>query len=500
MGRLLRWMGFVAAALVAGAWAPPAEAADLCDNHYDLTQFEAEDQARWIAKTAPLDAFELARSLRIVVTPRPDQFGPEIRRSGERIEIAVPTGYRKLHCRMVVTTWAANEDESPISQAAFTADFKACIADGGKLPACIGGALDRQWPKVEALVETFPETKRDQIRSVVDSAFVGLLFHEFAHAKLGHLETAARSAAEKRRREFEADLYAAHFSSVIRGSSFGIPYNYLLLKDAYPASSHDSFTCRADDAFYIATKLGFASAAVVAFPNEPTQRMRDLLRQVAEDRDPFSANPWSRNCDPRDLPGLDGYRQDLRLLARFQNERADSLPAVTRLDEAMELIRTLRGLAMGSDYGRYLQARLVSHYIRYYSIHDEKGVLNPTLFEIITPGEHTKYYIARDFGRLEGVLGISLFHALPARKSPGEDNWALRRLLDVATYHNEDFSEAFGVRGLLALREGDCAAALAALRRAIATTTDPDMQRALPAIARRVEAEVAKGTCDLGSG
>ena len=167
-----------------------AAAAALCDPYgEELSQPEIASFHESLKMLAPVRHAQAARALQIVNVSQAEGFAPyasPAEGSAATPVINVPRGFRRLQCRLV-------QMEYYFSSGILTFDglsdeiVRRCVTKRGDVIACVDEFLTR----AAALVETrapFDPQATFLMRLRVDTAFLDMILHEFAHIALGHFE------------------------------------------------------------------------------------------------------------------------------------------------------------------------------------------------------------------------------------------------------------------------------------------------------------------------
>lgn len=476
-----------------------AHAADPCRDSIDLDYQASLQYQRWLSMSVPVSANDTVRDLEIETVNDPDSYGPEYRETGGRKVIFVPSGFRTLQCRVAVLTWIGNETPDDELLAKMQQGFGQCRQSSPAV-ACLARIVDQAWPATLAKVT---ETQFGPVRGIADDAFKGILLHEAGHAVLRHGDTSA-SNADGAKQEFDADIFAITQLSLTGRPGLALFYTFALpaALGVDEAPTYDSWVCRADNSVFVGSN--FTSALVLGyFPLDQTvaQKFRDarraLLADLAAGRNESFFGGGKRNpqCDARGLTSLQPIKTDFRALARFLDARVDTLPPQHETAAGLAFLNDLLAVPMTTPQGKAMHARLLSHYLRTYSLVARDDGYLSFMQALIRPAISSNF-VSRDFGRLLGAVGVDTYHAQPATGALTIDTKPLHAILDAAHQYNPEFSEAYLVHGLLYLREGACPQALSALRVGLATSTADDNET-LTAIIARLEGDVRAGTCSF---
>lgn len=483
------------AALVASAlvlfFAMPARAADICDGAARFDTPEIAALREWIALAVPVDEVAHAKALRIEVAPAGSEFGPYVELEGESPVLVVPEGFRARHCRMVLARWLLDGHED----AAFRPTFQACFRKRRDVEQCVDAGLDALWPAVNAKVAALEEADRDTTIGIVELAFQALVLHEFAHMRQSRFTNRIDPALDPGRAEFEADLYASFFGSILNGVGVTMAYNFGLLEaiqDFLPApdSPHDSFTCRAHDALFIGARFGIPVIRILAWPHRPDPHGRGQLATFARGEDQLVN--FGRTCNDRPIDLTDTVA-DMRKLADFQNSVIDSLDQDS-VETGMRIIKALIDLPLHSEYGEFVRFRLVASYARFFPFPASPRDM-AKLISMIGLEKNRRYFIAFDFGYMLRQQAVAAIHALPANEPPGTDHPAIHALFDRADYYHPGDGSTYMWRGILYYFEDKCTAALTELRRALPGSSEQRRTEILSPLTEKTERKQAAGDC-----
>ena len=438
----------------------PAAAADPCAT---MTDLDPEVITR-LAMLVPVGDVGTVKALRYQLSDEDGDYGPSVAPDPHGPMLIVPRGFRKLHCRLMITTFAISSVDDAIPSKDLIPSIAECVKRSDSYHRCLESGIARLWPEVLKRFATIPANAQEMEIRLAQNAFDLLFMHEVAHLVLGHLAKEMRTARDERQAEFDADVYAVTFGSAGIGTGMGYMFNFGILAEVdalLPSKSdtHDSFLCRGEDARNMGAALSSTVYVMTEYARTRSAEMRPMLKQAAAGFDHTGVMNASRKCSARNLREIENIRIDLQRLASYLNTM--TLPWGDDEPMIIAFLQRLRRVGMETDSGRSVKAAILSIFVRVYH-QTSPAPVNRFIPEMLD-SKDSRYFLAKDRGHLVGLYAISLFEALPKMARPNEDNARLHRLLDEAIYYNPYFEKAYEARAKLHIREGNCRQALARL-------------------------------------
>ncbi len=315
-GRIAVFAAAVAALLLATA--TPAAADDVCDSFGRFGPAEMQDARDALSKAVPVNDVAAARNIRFVIEPS-DEPGPAVQPEGRNALIVIPEGFRRRNCRLAMISLAYAPDA--IENEALRAAFSQCWEARVEEIACLEMTAALKWPEVLALLGK-KETGGFS-NFLAETAFNGLIFHEFAHYALGHLRSRRDDAATLQQFEFDADIYAIMVGSTAYGGmNYARNFEFLgRIEHLFPKndSPHRSFSCRYYMAAYLSFHIGYPAQDIVTVPNVPTSidpQLHARVGALAKGERPQGAElPFPPDCTPPPAADVAAIEADIRQLA-----------------------------------------------------------------------------------------------------------------------------------------------------------------------------------------
>lgn len=476
-------------AMLLGPW--PAAAAALCD-HYgeELSPTEIESFHDELRMLAPVRHAQASRALRIVNVSRAEGFAPYASPPDDNAAvpaISVPRGFRRLQCRLV-------QMEYYFSSGILTFDglsdeiVRRCVTKRGDVIACVDEFLTRAAAIVETKAPFDPEATF-LMRRRVDTAFLGILLHEFAHVALRHFESdgAAEAFAES-----EADAYALLRIVGSKPTLIGPFSTFSILASADPylesgGGAHGRSACRA-----------LVVREVVNALEEPAGRIGRWSSALFDER----AAPPAQTRPPPSLPiagdtgGCVGASSRIGAIAGDLGSLAALTDRVGRpadASSAATAVTALLALPMSSDEGRSLRLGLVATLMRRMMFIDGANEAQQLdLFNRILARPDLQLMASADYGRLVGSAAIAAYLTAPPGSSLDAQNAMVHPMLLRSEYYNPRFAPVQLYLGTIDYISGRCAEGRRRLGRLVELSNDP---RGTEALVRPIFAEEDSRGC-----
>ena len=423
---------------------------------------------------APVRHAQAARALRIVNVSQAEGFAPyasPAEGSAATPVINVPRGFRRLQCRLV-------QMEYYFSSGILTFDglsdeiVRRCVTKRGDVIACVDEFLTR----AAALVETrapFDPQATFLMRLRVDTAFLDMILHEFAHIALGHFELDSDSPGYALA-ESEADAYALLRILGTKPSLIGPFSTFSILGSADPyldsgGGTHGRSACRA-----------LIVRDVINSLEDPASRISRWGAAQFDGTPARSAQPRAAPALPiaGDTGGCPAASPRIGLVAGD----LESLAALTErlgrpatADAVAASVTSLLALPMASDEGKSLRLGLVATLLRKMMTIDDAGDARQfDLFNRVLARQDLELMASVDYGRLIGSAAITAYVTAPPGSDLDAQNAMVRPLLLRAESYNPRFAPVQLYLGTIDYISGRCAEGRRRLRRLVEISDNPE--------------------------
>ncbi len=488
----MRRLGRLLAVILIVAVPQGALAFDACKGVDNPTQLK-EVLGREAIAQSPVQYFDLARSIRLIVQDFGDISMPRIGEQQQIKFILLPPVFTKVACELVLATFLNLDGVQPdaIDQAARTT--AKCLDGGGSQKACLVGFaadLDRRYTQA---FNALSDKDRGVALQIFGSALHQIIMHEEAHHFLNHFERIDKQKLSRIDAEFEADLFAITNAVQAGEPESAMYYIFFPLSliehytNKFTTEDYESANCRALNVENITGYLGIAPMMLfdAAFgghalfrDNSPSTVRVDLGKQFAQ----ASPDLKPGSCGHIAHVHLVDMRQELRQLYMRMEPDLDFLFAQQINLDAARASRLLRDLSEMSKRFRYMDgvaAKCIAFIIRAWEIKGRPITpLIDSVEQVPNTQAVTEHFLSEDFGRLLLEQGLAILQEridMPPQDRLERSFFVLER----AVNFNPALSEAWQNLALIAFKRADCVAASRFAERAVETFTDPEGLKAV---------------------